>query len=114
MDAGGEKSGKRALLLAVGAVSYPLPGRRDPFAGGHHGGVAHRGDQVAVTARLAPQHAEAISGIVIGDVFDQAGQDFLVRTLGTCAGLWFHDSLGPGDVSRSVSDPERRIRAVRS
>ena len=74
-------------LLAVRAVVDPLPGCRYPFPGGHHGRVAHQGDQIAVAAGLGPQDTEAAFGIVEGDALDQAGQDFLVRTLRTCAGL---------------------------
>ena len=44
----------RLELLTVRAVVDPLAGRRYPFAGGYHGGVAHYGDQVAVPARLGP------------------------------------------------------------
>ena len=77
----------RLELLTVDAVVDPLPGRRDPFASGHHGGVAHHGDQIAVPARLGPQDAEAAVGAVEGDALDQAGQDLPVRILGARADM---------------------------
>jgi hypothetical protein len=39
--------------------------------------VADDGDQVAVSARLDPQNAEAVLGIVERHPLDQAGQHFL-------------------------------------
>ena len=67
----------RLELLAVGAVVDPLAGRRDPLAGRNRGGMADHGHQIAMPARLDPQNAEAVLGIVVGDALDQAGQDFL-------------------------------------
>ena len=67
----------RLELLAVGAVVDPFARRRDPLAGGDRGGVADDGDQVAMAARLDPQNAEAVLGVVEGDPLDEAGQHFL-------------------------------------
>ena len=69
----------RLELLAVGAVVDPFAGRRHPLAGRDRGGVAHDGHEVAVPARLDPQHAEAVLRVVKGDALDEAGQHLLVR-----------------------------------
>ena len=42
--------------------------------------MADHGDQVALAARLDPQHAEAVLGVVEGDPLDQAGQGLGRRT----------------------------------
>ena len=55
------------------------PDRGDPFAGGDRRRVADDGDQVAVSARLDPENAEAVLGVVEGDALDQTGEDFLGR-----------------------------------
>ena len=39
--------------------------------------MAHDGHQIAVPARLRPDHAEAVLGVVEGDPFDEAGEHFL-------------------------------------
>ncbi len=69
----------RLELLAMGAVVDPFARRRDPFAGGDHGSVTDDGDQFAVAARLDPENAEAVFGVVEGDPLDEAGQNFLGR-----------------------------------
>ena len=74
-------------LLPMGAVVDPLAGCRDPFSRGHHGGVTHHGDQIAVSARLRPQDAEAAVGIMEGDALHEAGQDLPVRNPRARAGL---------------------------
>ena len=53
----------RPELLAVGAVVDPFARRGDPLAGGDRRGMADDGDQVAVAARLDPEHAEAVLGL---------------------------------------------------
>ena len=50
------------------------PAPLDELAGRDHRGVADDGDQVALAARLDPQHAEAVLGVVEGDPLDQPGQ----------------------------------------
>ena len=52
-------------LLAVGAVVDPFAGGRDPLAGRNGCGMANHGHQVAMPARLDPQNAKAILGIVV-------------------------------------------------
>ena len=53
LDALGRR-GRRGLeepgfeLLTMGAVVYPVAGRRDPLPGRDRGGVANQGDQLAV------------------------------------------------------------------
>ena len=39
--------------------------------------MANDRDQVAMAARLDPQNAEAVLGVVVGDTLDEAGQHFL-------------------------------------
>jgi hypothetical protein len=63
----------------MGAVVDPFARCGDPFAGGDGSGMRHHGYQVAVSARLDPQNTEAILGVVVGDAFDEARQDFLGR-----------------------------------
>ena len=69
----------RLELLAMGAVVDPVARRGDPLAGGDRRGVADDRDQIAMAARLDPQNAEAVLGVVEGDPLDQAGQHFLGR-----------------------------------
>ena len=67
----------RLELLAVGAVVDPFARGRDPLAGRNGCGMAHHGHEITMAARLGPQNAEAILGIMIGDALDEAGQHFL-------------------------------------
>ena len=69
----------RLELLTVGAIVCPFAGRCDPLAGGDDGGVADHGHQIAVPARLRPEHAEAVLGVVEGDPLDEASENFLSR-----------------------------------
>ena len=39
--------------------------------------MANDGHQIAVAARLRPEHAEAVLGVVEGHTLDEAGEDFL-------------------------------------
>ena len=39
--------------------------------------MANNGHNIAMAARLGPQNAEAVLGIVISDALDEAGQNFL-------------------------------------
>jgi hypothetical protein len=41
--------------------------------------LSNDGHQIAVAARLRPEHAEAVLGIVEGDALDEAGENFLSR-----------------------------------
>ena len=58
----------------------PRPARLDELAGRNHRCVAENGDQVALTPRLYPQHAEPVLLVVEGDALHQASED-----LGRCA-----------------------------
>src|SRR6267142_1243571 len=59
---------ERGLELdAVGAVVDPVAARLDELAGRDHRRVAEDGDQVALAARLDPQHAEPILLVVERD-----------------------------------------------
>ena len=69
----------RLELLAVGAIVDPFAGGGDPLAGGNGCGMADDGHQIAMPARLRPQNAEAVLGVVEGDALDEAGQHFLGR-----------------------------------
>jgi hypothetical protein len=61
----------------MGAVVDPFTRCRNPLPGGYDGGMANDRDQIAVTACLDPQNAEATVGIVKGDTLDKAGEHFL-------------------------------------
>ena len=69
----------RLELLTVSAIVGPFAGCGDPLAGGNDGGVPDDGHQIAVSARLRPQYAEAVLGVVEGDPLDEAGEHFLRR-----------------------------------
>ena len=60
----------RLELLAMGVVIDPFTGSGDPLTGGDRGGMADNGDEIPMPARLDPQHAEAVLGIVVGDPLD--------------------------------------------
>jgi len=86
---GGRRGGPqepRLELLAVGAVVYPLAGGGDPLTGTDRGGVADDGDEVAVPARLHPQHGEAALGIVERHPLDDAGEHFAIGPRGLVLG----------------------------
>ena len=57
----------RLELLTVGAIVDPFARCDDPLAGRDDGGVADDGHQIALSARLRPEHAEAVLGVVEGD-----------------------------------------------
>ncbi len=63
-----------AELHAVRPVVDPPPARLDELAGADGRSVADDGDQIALTARLHPQHAEAAVLVVEGDALDEAGE----------------------------------------
>ena len=69
----------RLELQPVGAIVDPFAGCGDPLAGGDDGSMAHDGHQIAVSARLRPEHAEAVLGLVEGDPLDKACENFLSR-----------------------------------
>lgn len=62
----------------MGAVIHPLPGGRDPLAGGYGGGMADHGHDIPMSSRLGAQDAKAIFNVVVGDALDEARQNFLV------------------------------------
>ena len=103
LDRGGRGRANEARpeLLAVSAVVDPLTRGGDPLSGRHRGGMADHGNQVAMTARPGPQHAEAVLRIVKGDALDRPGQDLPVRRSRLPAG-------------RRVSRRPERRRAVGS
>ena len=70
----------RFELLAVGSVVDPFARRRDPFAGGDYRSVTDDGDQLAVAARLDPEHAKAVFGVMESDALDEAGQNLAGRS----------------------------------
>jgi hypothetical protein len=67
----------RFELLAVGAVVDPFARGGDPFTGRNGCGMADHGHDVTMPARLGPQNAEAILGVMKGDALDEASQHFL-------------------------------------
>ena len=67
----------RVELLTMGAVVDPFARGGDPLAGRNGRGMTDNGHDIAMAARLGPQKAEAVLGIVISDALDQAGQHFL-------------------------------------
>jgi hypothetical protein len=68
-------------LLTVSAVISPVTSGRDPLTSGNHGGVANDRDEVAATARLYPDHAESVLGVLIGDALDQPSKHLSVGWL---------------------------------
>ena len=67
----------RLELLAVGAVVDPLARGGDPLARRNGRGVTDDRYQVAMSARLGPQNAEAVVGVLEGDPLDEAGKNLL-------------------------------------
>ena len=67
----------RPELLTLGAIVDPSARCSDSLAGGDGGGVAHDGHQIAVSARLRPEHAVAVLGVVEGDPLDEASEKLL-------------------------------------
>ena len=61
----------------MGAVIDPFARGRDPLAGRNGCGMADHGHDITMPARLGPQNAEAVLGVVVGDALDEAGQHFL-------------------------------------
>ena len=51
-----------------------MPVRADELAGVNRSRVADHGHKVALPARLDPQHAKAVLGVVVGHALHQAGQ----------------------------------------
>jgi hypothetical protein len=65
----------------MGAVVGPVTGGRDPLTGGNHGGVVNDRNEFAVAARLDPNHAKPVVGVLVGDALDQPGEHFPIRWL---------------------------------
>ena len=63
-----------AELHAVHPIVDPPAACLDELAGTDRRSVADDGDQVALAARLHPQHAEPAVFIVKGDALDEAGE----------------------------------------
>jgi hypothetical protein len=64
IELGVEVLRNRALNCWPWAIVDPFAGCGDPLAGGDDGSVADDGHQVAVPARLRPEHTEAVLGVV--------------------------------------------------
>jgi len=64
-------------LLAVGAIVHPIARCRDPFTSRNDCGMSYHGHDIPMPAHLGAQNAEAVLGIVVGDAFDEARQNFL-------------------------------------
>jgi hypothetical protein len=63
----------------VGAVIDPFAVRGDPFASRNRRRVADYGHEFSMSARLRPQNAEAVLGIVERYTLDKTRQHFLGR-----------------------------------
>ena len=61
----------------MGSVVDPFARGRDPLTGCNSGGMADNSHDITMPARLGPQNAETILGIMVGDTLDEAGQHFL-------------------------------------
>ena len=75
--------------------------------------MAYHRDQVAVPARLRPQHAESVLGIMEGDALDQPGQDLSVRGLWLPGSAGLHDVPGAGAVGISFTGRARSSAPAR-
>jgi len=69
IDVGAEVFRNRALNTGGG----------DPLTGGDRRRVADDGHQVAMSAGLRPENAEAVLGVVEGDALDETGKNILGR-----------------------------------
>ena len=59
------------------AVVNPFAGYGDPFPGGDRRGMADDRHEIAMAARLDPQDAKAVLGVMERDAFDKTGKNFL-------------------------------------
>jgi hypothetical protein len=91
-------------LLAVGAVVRPVANGRNPLTGRNHGGVANDRDEIAVTARLDPNDAKAIVGILVGDALNQPGQHFPIGW------LWLRLHDGHRSVVAKTLAPDAKVQ----
>ena len=66
----------------MGAVVDPFARCGDPLASRDHRGVPDHRNEFSVAAGLDPQNAEAILFIMVGDTFDQSGQNLAIRWRG--------------------------------
>ena len=79
--------GPRGTVRGVWLVDL-FAGCGDPLAGGDDSSVANEGHQIAVAARLRPEHAEAVLGVAEGDPLHKAGANFLGRWFRR----WLHEA----------------------
>src|SRR5258708_1262378 len=70
----------------MGAVVDPFAGRRNPLTGRDRRRVTNDSHQIAMSAGLRLENAEAVFRVVKGDPLNEAGEHFLVGRLG----LRFH------------------------
>jgi hypothetical protein len=54
----------------MSSVVRPIARSCDPLTGGNHRGMANDRDEIAVTAGLYPDHAEAVLGVLVCDALD--------------------------------------------
>jgi hypothetical protein len=65
----------------MSAIIRPVAGGCNPLTSGNYRSVADDRDEVAVTARLHPDHAESVLGVLVGDALNQPGKDLPVGRL---------------------------------
>jgi hypothetical protein len=71
-------------LYAVRPIVDPPATRLDELASADRRRMTDNGDQIALAARLHPQHAEAVILVVEGHPLDEAGQVLACRLSGRC------------------------------
>src|SRR5512132_2583160 len=105
LDALGRRRRRRtqevgAELHAVRPIVDPPATRLDELAGADRRRMTDDGNQIALAARLHPQHAEAVVLVVEGHALDEAGQVFARRLSGR---WWLHYDPGARRQARRAS-----------
>ena len=61
----------------MSTVVDPIARCRNPLTGRDRCGMPNHGHDLAMTPHFGAQNAKAVLGIVVGDAFDQARQNFV-------------------------------------
>ena len=71
----------RVHIIGAGLAGLAAAVSLEHFGQAHDGGNDGDGHQIAMTARLRPQNAEAVLRVMEGDPLDEASEHFLCRRL---------------------------------